>query len=153
MPSPGSHHKVAQRKPWGSGLLSQGLVWLYHLTLNLHFCLLCDKCDYRGNRVSTVFTTIFTNILIFSTSLTSESSLLLLLLSHFSHVWLCATPEMVAHQAPPALGFSRQEHWSGLSFPSPCVKVKSESEVTQSFPTCRDPMDFSPPGSSVRGIF
>ena len=45
--------------------------------------------------------------------------LLLLLLSHFSHVQLCATPEMAAHQAPPSLGFSRQEHWGGLPFPSP----------------------------------
>ena len=45
--------------------------------------------------------------------------LLLLLLSCFSRVWLCATPEMAAHQAPPSLGFSRQEHWSGLPFPSP----------------------------------
>ena len=44
---------------------------------------------------------------------------LLLLLSHFSRVWLCATPETAAHQAPPSLGFSRQEHWSGLPFPSP----------------------------------
>ena len=45
--------------------------------------------------------------------------LLLLLLSCFSHVWLCATPEMAAHQAPLSLVFSRQEHWSGLPFPSP----------------------------------
>ena len=42
---------------------------------------------------------------------------LLLLLSHFSRVRLCATP--AAHHAPPSLGFSRQEHWSGLPFPSP----------------------------------
>ena len=42
-----------------------------------------------------------------------------LLLSHFSHVWLCVTPQTAAHQAPPSLGFSRQEHWSGLPFPSP----------------------------------
>ena len=42
-----------------------------------------------------------------------------LLLSHFSRVRLCATPEKAAHQAPPSLGFSRQEHWSGLPFPSP----------------------------------
>ena len=41
------------------------------------------------------------------------------LLSRFSHVRLCATPEMEAHQASPSLGFSRQEHWSGLPFPSP----------------------------------
>ena len=45
--------------------------------------------------------------------------LLLLLLSRFSRVRLCATPEMEAHQTPPSLGFSRQEHWSGLPFPSP----------------------------------
>ena len=44
---------------------------------------------------------------------------LLLLLSHFSRVRLCATPQTAAHQAPPSLGFSRQEHWSGLPFPSP----------------------------------
>ena len=44
---------------------------------------------------------------------------LLLLLSRFSHVQLCVTPETAAHQAPPSLGFSRQEHWSGLPFPSP----------------------------------
>ena len=34
-----------------------------------------------------------------------------------------------------------------------CMKVKSESEVTQSCPTLSDPMDCSPPGSSVHGIF
>ena len=44
---------------------------------------------------------------------------LLLLLSHFSPVRLCVTPQMAAQQAPPSLGFSRQEHWSGLPFPSP----------------------------------
>ena len=42
-----------------------------------------------------------------------------LLLSHFSHVRLYVTPQTAAHQAPPSLGFSRQEHWSGLPFPSP----------------------------------
>ena len=46
-------------------------------------------------------------------------SSLLLLLSHFSRVRLCMTPQTAAHQAPPSLEFSRQEHWSGLSFPSP----------------------------------
>ena len=45
--------------------------------------------------------------------------LLLLLLSHFSRVRLCATPETAANQTPPSLGFSRQEHWSGLPFLSP----------------------------------
>ena len=77
--------------------------------------------------------------------------MMLLLLSRFSRVRLCATPETEAHQAAPSLGFSRQEHWSGLPFPPPMHK--SESEVAQSCPTPRDPMDCSPPGSSVHGIF
>ena len=50
---------------------------------------------------------------------------MLLLLSRFSRVRLCVTPWTAAHQAPPSLGFSRQEHWSGLPFPSPM----HESEV------------------------
>ena len=45
--------------------------------------------------------------------------MLLLLLSCFSHVRLCATPLTAAHQAPLSLALSRQEHWSGLPFPSP----------------------------------
>ena len=44
---------------------------------------------------------------------------LLLLLSHFSRFRLCATPWTAAHQAPPPVGFSRQESWSGLPLPSP----------------------------------
>ena len=60
---------------------------------------------------------------------------------------------MAAHQAPPSLGFSRQEHWSGLPFPSPMHEVKSEREVAQLCPTPSDPMDCSLPGSSVHGIF
>ena len=51
--------------------------------------------------------------------LQEEKPLLLLLLSHFSRVQLCATPWTAAHQAPPSLEFSRQEHWSGLPLPSP----------------------------------
>ena len=56
---------------------------------------------------------------------------------------------MADHQAPPSLGFSRQEHWSGLPFPPPMC----ESEVAQSCPTLCDPMDCTLPGSSVHGIF
>ena len=36
-----------------------------------------------------------------------------------SHVWLFATPWTIASQAPPFMGFPRQEYWSGLPFPSP----------------------------------
>ena len=59
-----------------------------------------------------------------------------------------------AYQAPPSMGFSRQEYWSGLPLPSPIfytqyvVKVK----IAQSCPTLCDPVDCSLPGSSVQGI-
>ena len=43
----------------------------------------------------------------------------MLLPSHFSRVRLCATPWTAAYQASLSMGFSRQEHWSGLPFPSP----------------------------------
>ena len=36
-----------------------------------------------------------------------------------SRVRLFATQWTVAHQAPPSMGFSKQEYWSGLPFPSP----------------------------------
>ena len=54
---------------------------------------------------------------------------------------------MAAHQAPPSLGFSKQQHWSGLPFPSPV----HESEVAQSCPTPRNPIDGSPPGPPSLG--
>ena len=126
---------------------------------------------------------------------------------------LCPTlsdPWTAAYQAPPSMGFSRQEYWSGVPLPSPQQKSRyflilqqisiaqrkrfisrlignvdfssfqvnnleilhtpsnttqpvpsinrfwyneSESEVTQSCPTLSDPMDCSPPGSSIHGIF
>ena len=58
--------------------------------------------------------------------------LLRLLLSHFSCVRLCATPWTAAHQAPPSLGFSRQEHWSGLLFPSPMQGTANNSPQAKS---------------------
>ena len=66
-----------------------------------------------------------------------------------SRVRLLATSGTAAHQAPPSPGLSRQEHGSGLPFPSPMC----ESEVTQSCPTLSDPVDCSLPGSSVHRIF
>ena len=65
--------------------------------------------------------------------------LLLLLLSLFRHVRLCATPQTAAHQAPLSLGFSRQEHWSGLPFPSPMheseKRKRSRSVMSNSSPS------------------
>ena len=40
-----------------------------------------------------------------------------------SRVWLLATPWTTAHQAPPSMGFSRQEYWSGVPLPSPPTNV------------------------------
>ena len=48
-----------------------------------------------------------------------DKETLLLLLCRFSCVRLYATRQMAAHQAALSLGFSRQEYWSGLPFPSP----------------------------------
>ena len=52
-------------------------------------------------------------------------------LVRFSHVRLCATPETAAHQAPPSLGFSRQ-NWSGLPFLIPGFNVCIYFAVVQS---------------------
>ena len=79
--------------------------------------------------------------------------IVLLLLSHFSRVQLCAT-----HRRQP----TRLHHpWDspgkntgvGCHFLLQCMKVKSESEFSQSCPTLSDPKDCSPPGSSIHGIF
>ena len=75
------------------------------------------------------------------------------LLSRFSRVWLCATPETAAHQAFPSLGFSRQEHQSGLPFPSPMHESEKWKWTRSVVSDSSDPMDYSPPGFSIHGIF
>ena len=72
-----------------------------------------------------------------------------------SRVQLLATPWTAAHQAPPSMGFSRQEYWSGVPLPSlkEGIKVTSASEVAQSYPTLCNPTDCSLPGSSVHWNF
>ena len=77
----------------------------------------------------------------------------LLLLSCFSLLRLCATPQTATHQAPLSLGFPGKNTGVGCHFVLQCMKMKSESEVARSRPTLRDPMDCSLPGSSVHGIF
>ena len=83
---------------------------------------------------------------------------MLLLLSHFCDVRLRVTPQMAARQAPPSLGFSRKEHWSGLPFPSPVhesekwkwsCSVMSDSSQPHGLQTTRllRPWDF--PGKST----
>ena len=93
---------------------------------------------------------------------------------------LFATPWTIAHQVPLSTEFSRQEYWSGLSFPSPgdlpnpgikplsllspalaggfftnCASWEApcvHAKSLQSCPTLCHPMECSPPGSSVHGI-
>ena len=90
------------------------------------------------------------------------------------------TPWTVACQASLSMGFPRWKYWSGLPFPSPGdlpdpgielvspalasgfftteppgkfpLHYEKESVVTQSCPTLCNPMDYSPPGSSVHGV-
>ena len=76
-----------------------------------------------------------------------------LLLSRFSRVRLCATPETAAHQAPLPWDSPGKNTWVGCHFLLQCMKVRSKSEVAQSCLTLSDSMDCSPPGSSTHGIF
>src|SRR5574342_150527 len=59
---------------------------------------------------------------------------------------------MAAHQAPRPWDSPDKNTGVGCHFLLQCMKVKSESEVAQSCPTLSDPMDCSPPGSSVHGF-
>ena len=77
-----------------------------------------------------------------------------------SRVWLLAAPWTAAYQAPPSMGFSRQEYWSGVPSPSPsCISsgsnlryrmyVLSRSVMSNSL----WPRGLQPSSSSVHGIF
>ena len=84
-----------------------------------------------------------------------------------SHVPILATPWTAAYQAPPSMGFSRQEYWSGVPLPSLTSVLfrssfyaevgrcweKGRKGVVHSCLTLSDPMDCSPAGSSIHGIF
>ena len=68
----------------------------------------------------------------------SKMSVCACVLSHFSCVRLSATPWTMARQSPLSMGFSRQEHWSGLPFPSPAIKYEvSEGSEVKSFSRVR----------------
>ena len=79
--------------------------------------------------------------------------LLLLLLSRFSRVRLCATHRRQPTRLPHPWDSPGKNTGVGCHFLLQCRKVKSESEVAQSCPTLSDPMDCSPLGSSIHGIF
>ena len=75
------------------------------------------------------------------------NSLIYPFVKKLSRVRLFATPWTVAYQAPPSLGFSRQEYWSGLPFPSPGdlpnPGIEPGSPVLQA-----DALPSEPPGKS-----
>ena len=79
--------------------------------------------------------------------------LLLLLLSHFSRVRLCATHRWQPTRLPRPWDSPGKNTVVGCHFHLQCMKVKSESEVAQLCLTPSDPMDCSLSGSSVHGIF
>ena len=79
--------------------------------------------------------------------------LLLLLLSHFSRVQLLRPHRRQPTRLPRPWDSLGKNTGVGCHFLLQCMKVKSQSEVAQSCPTLHDPMDCSPPGSSVHGIF
>ena len=72
-------------------------------------------------------------------------------LSCFNHVWLFATLWTVAHRAPLSMGFSRQEYWSGLSWPPPEDLPNPGVEPTSPvFPaSAGSSLPLAPPGNSL----
>ena len=105
-----THYKIIKLiwNSWNSTWTWDFMKWIY-------FAFLQWKCNSLGTK------NILTATLMECLSILSGTKrmLQLLLLSRFSRVRLFATPQTAAHQVPPSLGFSRQEHWSGLPFPSP----------------------------------
>ena len=79
--------------------------------------------------------------------------LLLLLLTRFSHFWPCATHRWQPTRLPCPWDSQGKNTGVGCHFLLQCMKVKSQSEVTQSCLTLKDPVDCSLPGSSIHGIF
>ena len=68
-----------------------------------------------------------------------------------------ATPWTATYQAPPSMGFSRQEYWSGVPLPCPLqtltsIDAAAAAKSLQSCPTLCDPIDGSPPGFPIPGI-
>ena len=82
-----------------------------------------------------------------------EAKVLLLLLSRFSRVRLCATHRRQPTRLPRPWDSPGKNTGVGCHFLLQCMKAKSGSEVAQSCPTLSNPMDCSPPGSSIHGIF
>ena len=77
----------------------------------------------------------------------------MLLVSHFSRVQLCVTRRRQPTRLPRPWDSPGKNTGVSCHLLLQCMKVKSESEVSQLCPTPSNPIDRSLPGSSVHGIF
>ena len=77
----------------------------------------------------------------------------MLLLSRFSHIQPVRPHRWQPTRLPCPWDSPGKNTGVGCHFLPQCMKVKSESEVAQSYLTLRDPTDCSLPGSSIHGIF
>ena len=136
-------YQKAMEKHCYSGILSLNAEYLYYLLKLLPSPLphtYTHKCTHIQAQTNTQ--TLWVKLL------------LLLLLSRFSHVRLCARPHRRQPTRLPCPWDSPGKNTGvGCHFLLQCMKVKSESEVAQLCPTLSDTMDCSLPGSSVHGIF
>ena len=138
--------------PLTTSLWEEGCIWPPSVLCSSHFCTQLIVSRTWTTRTYYLVSKQFVGPLIGQTGIKSEL-LLLLMLSRFSCVRLCAT-----HRRQPTrllCPWDSPGKNTGVSchFLLQCMKVKSESEVDQSCPTLSDPMDFSLPGSSAHGIF
>ena len=99
-----------------SFMSSHGCWW--HTPLKKKYVLFGISCGTNETQLFD-FCSCSSSVYFFPQWIWRGGTLLLLLLSCFSRVWVFATPWTVACQAPLPLGFSRQEYWSGLPFASP----------------------------------
>ena len=90
---------------------------------------------------------------LFKSNITNVFLEVLLLQSRFSRVRHCLTPRWQPTRLPHPWDSPGKNTGVGCHFLLQCMKVRSESEVTQSYPTLSNPMDCSLPGSSIHGIF
>ena len=87
-----------------------------YCSLDLFLLPLYRKLSFCGRELSHIFKFDSNILLLFSCNMSLWK---MKKWKSLSHVWLFVNPWTIAHQAPLSMGFSRQEHWSVLAFPSP----------------------------------
>ena len=98
------------RQEYWSGVPLPSPQWLYRpllLWITIINCILLFFRDLKNVNL---------NVCLFS-GIVNQS------VQSLSCVWLFATPWIAAYQAPPSMGFSRQEYWSGVPLPSPILQI------------------------------